>query len=71
MPNPNKPVPGPVAHATDPLNLALIEIDKDIAKLQAKRAELIEKLRQVHEYDQEQKAEHKQARKQQAHERGE
>jgi hypothetical protein len=65
MPNPNKPVPGPVAHATDPINLALIEIDKDIAKLQAKRAELVEKLRQVNEYNDEQLEEHKKARKQQ------
>jgi hypothetical protein len=59
----------PVADATDPIRLTLDEIDKDIAKLQAKRAELIEKLRQVNEYNDEQLEEHKKARKQQAHER--
>jgi hypothetical protein len=61
----------PIADATDPIRLTLDEIEKDIAKLVKKRDELIEQLRQVHEYDQEQTQLHKQARKQQARERGE
>jgi hypothetical protein len=54
MPKPNKPVPGPVAHPSDPVNLALIEIDKDIAKLQKRRAELVQQLGFIEEYNQDQ-----------------